>query len=106
MNTVNPQLVEQISSLVEAWRESDQLCQKTFKGWQKQSIRAGLEEGFYLQVGLLNGVDEFLGIEFMNRKEAGKLDYEAYMSRKEAGKLVYEAYMRGEFVRALDLIHS
>lgn len=80
MNTViNPELVAQITTLVQAWNTADRRICDMFHGWEQRSTRAGLERGFYVQVGLLPGADAIADLD----------DAEAI------GRAVYAAYMRG-----------
>lgn len=87
MNTVtNPELVAQITTLVQAWRTADRRICDMFHGWEQRSTRAGLERGFYVQVGLLPGADAIADLD----------DAEAI------GRAVYAAYMRGGITANID----
>lgn len=85
--TVNPQLVEQVTSLVKVWNTADRRIPEMFHGWEQKATRAGLERGFFVQVGQLPGADTFSG-------EMNDLE--------QVGRAVYAAYQQGAVTAALD----
>lgn len=88
--TINQDLVEQITTLVQAWNTADRRVREMLHGWEQRATRAGLERGFYVQVGQLSGACAVVGIDEMDTEEAGRV--------------VYAAYMRGGVTAAMDVI--
>lgn len=86
--TINPELVSQITALVQAWNTADRRIRDMFHGWEQRATRAGLERGFYLQVGQLPGADTLLNAEFDDLEQIGRH--------------VYQAYRNGAVVAAMD----
>lgn len=87
---INPELVEQITTLVQAWTVADRRLRDLFHGWEQLATRAGLERGFHLQLAKLPGVDALTG---------GEID-----DMEEAGRVIHEAYSRGTVRSAMDLM--
>ena len=86
--TINPELVAQITALVQAWNTADRRCRDMFHGWEQRATRAGLERGFYMQVGHLPGAESIADLD----------DAEAI------GRAVYAAYMHGGITANLDTL--
>jgi hypothetical protein len=81
MEIVDLEMVEEINQLVEEWNIADRYLRSFFHGWQQRSARAGLERGFYLQVGNLvseNDLHEFGATPHMTTHEIGEMVYAAY----------------------------
>lgn len=76
--TVNPELVEQITALVQAWTEADRRIREMFHGWEQRSARAGVDRGFCLQLAQLPGASAVIGDEIDDMETAGRLLYRAY----------------------------
>jgi hypothetical protein len=83
MDIVNTALVEQITALIQKWNTADRRLRAHLHGWEQQTARAGLERGFYVQVGWLPEAAEVA--EWVGETD----DYESI------GRVVYEAYMLG-----------
>lgn len=86
--TINPDLVAQITTLVQAWNTADRRLREMFHGWEQRATRAGLERGFYMQVGNLPGAESIADLD----------DAEAI------GRAVYAAYMHGGITANLDTL--
>lgn len=86
--TINSELVGQITSLVQAWNTADRRIREMFHGWEQRATRAGLERGFYMQVGSLPGAESIADLD----------DAEAI------GRAVYAAYMQGGVVANIDTL--
>lgn len=85
---INPELVGQITSLVQAWNTADRRIREMFHGWEQRATRAGLERGFYVQVGNLPGAGSIADLD----------DVEA------VGRSVYAAYMQGGVTANIDTL--
>lgn len=90
MQTINPALVEQINTLVAAWTAADRRCREFFHGWEQRAICAGLERGFYVQVGMLPGADALSETE----------------DSEQGGREVYAAYVAGGMAANRDTIRA
>lgn len=77
--TVNPELVAQITTLVQAWTDADRRLREMFHGWEQRATRAGLDRGFCLQLAQLPGASAVVGEEIDDMEVAGRMLYRAYM---------------------------
>ena len=87
---INPDLVAQITTLVQAWDTADRRIREMLHGWEQRATRAGLECGFYLQLAKLPGADIIVGNDAIEMEEAGRI--------------VYASYVRGHVHAALDTL--
>lgn len=78
METVNPELVGHINTLVEAWNTADRRIRDMFHGWEQRATRAGLERGFYIELAKLPGADTVIESEIEDMETAGRAVYAAY----------------------------
>jgi hypothetical protein len=85
--TINPELVAQITTRVQAWTVADRRIRALFHGWEQRAARAGVERGFYTQLGTLPNTSTLCDEED---------DSEA------AGRHLYAAYLRGGLMANLD----
>lgn len=85
--TINSELVAQITTLVQAWNTADRRIREMFHGWEQRATRAGLERGFYREIGQLPGAESI----------GGDMD-----DLEQIGRAVYAAYRNGAVIAALD----
>jgi hypothetical protein len=90
MNTINPELVAQITTFVQNWNIADRRLRDMFHGWEQRATRAGLEHGFYVQLAQLPGADRLVAQDDLENEPRGRL--------------VYAAYIRGGVVSVLDTL--
>lgn len=79
---INPKLVGEITTLIQAGTAANRRIREMFHGWEQLHALAGLERGFYCQVGQVAqaagenfGCDEWCALD-----KLGMAAYQAYMA--------------------------
>lgn len=107
METVNPELVGQINTLVEAWTTADRRIRDTFHGWEQRAARAGLERGFYVELAKLPAAHTVIDGEIEDMETAGRAVYAAYRAGGVVAALFIETLkfmVRTSPLRFADLV--
>lgn len=87
---VDANLVKKIIAIREQWSTADAIAMEQFTGWVRKSVRAGIERGAYMQIGVSCG-DEI--VEKLGLPEDS--DFETI------GAAAHRAYIAGGVVSAM-----